>query len=339
MKSLRNFFVAFLALLSLVGVAGVAQAADPAGDRFCADGPSNTVLAQRIEEALKADPSGLRVRPKNCVAVPYSFLVAAQSVDPDEANLKTVADLPAYFRKLRAVKAETSVYYSTSVIHVRPNGSQDVMLGHETREARPGEVIYENPDTGVQVAMGSCSNIGVERQDDVVVEAECVRIDFPSMSPGKRGNRRMAIRFAHLDTKAVESSGCLKWKYMGDAQTYFETTQECPGVYRRKVIDAGGERMATVVCNWNAVEAAASRDIGHPIKVQNVSGSFYARADGTNSWWLPVSALDGMAVICWEDETGTLRATVGVKREDFVNGVATVTVEHVHDSARKFGRM
>lgn len=337
MKWLHQAFIAVLLALCTFGWASEARAAAPGGDPFCTDGPSNGVLAQRIEAALAQDPSGLRVKPKNCNAVPASFLVAYQEVDKNEKNLKTVADLPAYFRKLVAETAEKKVLYQTSVLYVSRNGDQHVALGRETREAKIGEVIYVNPDTGAKVAMGACSNPGVEKIEDVVVIAEnCYRIDFPSMSAGKSRNLRMAIRYAHMDSKAIKSDGCLSWLYAGEVQKRYETTEECPSTYRREVRDGNRTRMATVVCRWDEVEAAASRALGRRVVVQNVSGSFYARQDGTNSWWVPESALDGMAVICWEDEDGNLRASVGVTRKDFVNKVATILPQHVRDADKAY---
>jgi len=317
MKSAHIAFVALAALaLSFFGGAGEAKAADPTGHQFCPGGMSGpSELAGRMSRSLAADPSG-NTKLEKCHATPYHFLIAFQKLDPG-AKLTHVSQLPTYIRKLVVTPSEEKVEYFSACLHDRPNGARDVVLNCVSRELRSSENRYANPDTGVVVLLQSCVNPGGS-QNTLVVETPCIEVRFPSMG------EKTPVRFAYMGRAALPGR-CHKYMLAGESRPLYETPEECPDTYQKVV--AG--RVVTVVCRWDEVEVAVSEKLGYTAEVQNVSGSFYTRAVGTNSWFLPPEALDGESVICWEAKDGTT-VTVGVRREDFVNGVAVITKEHVY---------
>ena len=313
MNKILGALIAAILVLSPFG-ATVAMAAEPAGMSFCPGGMpgGKNELLRKMNQSLAADPRGYRVL-EGCHAAPIHFLLAWQKGDPG-ARLTSVDQLPAYVDKLVVMATPKDVEYQSSCLQVR-GGALTVIMGCVTRTIRKGEVVYGNPDTGIRTLMGSCANPGVaESLELVVTAAPCLRIDFPTQGKGQ------AVRFAYIGANPLPGR-CHSYQLAGVRERLYSTPEECPDVYKKMI----GNREVTVVCSWDQVEAAVSEELGFFAEVQNVSGSFYARAAGTNSWYLPPEALNGGAVICWEMPDGSFR-TVGVSYEHYnASGVATIT--------------
>ncbi|HEY0948548.1 MAG TPA: hypothetical protein VGE53_03680 [Candidatus Paceibacterota bacterium] len=331
MKKLALFavFLASLALSSFMG-ASEAKAVEPAGHSFCRDGVGPLPqFAIKMDRALAADPEGKRVKLQGCYATPEHFLIAFQEADP-EAGLTSVSQLPAYIRKLVPTEVDRTIEYRSSCIHDRPNGGTAVVMSCVTRQVRRGEVIYSNPDTGKRVLWSDCANPGFAESLDIVVDApRCIEVRFPSMKglpPPRQG--QVAIRGAYIGPRALPGR-CHALLLAGEQDRRHDFPEECPMTSYR-VIDG---RRVQIICDWREVEGNSSRIMGQRVEVQNVSYSFYAREDGTNSWFLPPEALEGLPSICWELPDGTI-VTLSVGRDSFVNGVAIITEEDVRRAMR-----
>lgn len=309
-----------LALLLLGGVVEKAQAMEPAGHSFCKDGVGTTEqLAAKITRALAVDPNGNR-KLEGCYATPLHFLIAFQEADPD-AGLTSVSQLPGYVRGLVATEVDRTVEYQSSCIHDKPNGGTTVVMGCVTREVRHGEVIYSNPTTGKRVMWGGCANPGFAPSMDVVVQAErCIEVRFPSMG------RAIPVRGAYIGPRALPGR-CHALLLAGETERRHDMPEECRRTFQRMIEG----RLVTIVCDWREVEENSTRYMRQPVRVQNVSYSFNTREEGTNRWFLPPEALEGLPTICWEMPDGTFR-TLSVGRDSFVNGVATITEEQARSA-------
>lgn len=304
-----------------LAAAPAATFAEPAGHSFCPGGMPGgpEELARKMERALAADGQGNQ-KLEGCYAAPIHFLIAFQNAD-EEANLTSVSELPAYIRKLVVMNVPGPGEFTTSCLHEAPNGVFGVTMNCLQREPRDGEVIYGNPDTGVRVLWSSCVNPGFGPPMDIVVEGPpCIAVEFPSMGEG------VPIRGAYIGPRELPGR-CHALLLAGEDERRFDMPEECPNVFRRE----REGRMVTIVCDWSAIEQNSSRIMRQRVAVQNVSYSFRAREDGTNVWYLPPEALEGLPTICWEMPDGTFR-TLSVGRGSFVDGVATITEDHVRQA-------
>lgn len=118
-------------------------------------------LAARIEASFETDPSGhtmlsaTRCKQDGSCASPIDYLDTLQVYDPD-ANLKSVADLPGYFRSLVIGKAPSGKYYMACVMldASGARGAADCMA----RVFDSGEHGWVNPKTGRVVLAENCTN-------------------------------------------------------------------------------------------------------------------------------------------------------------------------------------
>lgn len=317
---IRSFLAAFVLALSIFGWSGEAQAVNPTGHSFCRNGMGEKEdFARRMERAIAADPNGNRAV-DGCIATPREFLAAYQRIRPN-ANLTSVSQLPAYVRSWQVMQFPAGREFSTSCLQDRSNGTRAVVINCLSRTPRAGEVAYGDGEVIIQVS--SCGNPGATPIPPRPPEQACPQIRFPDMAP------RTPIRIAFIGRRPLPGR-CHQLAISGESQPrdpdHFP--EECPD---REVREFQGRRMQ-VVCSWDAVEDAASQLLGYPASVQNVSASFYARANGTNAWDVPPEVYDGEGVVCWEltlSDGRVVWVSIGVRREDFVNGVATITPEHV----------
>lgn len=306
-----------LAPLSLVvSIPQTASAMTPSGHKFCEAGiKSPEQLKQKILAALAKDPTGSKITLAGCKATAMHFLLAFQQTKSG-AGLKTVQDLPAFLDKLVPITVDARNEFQVSCLWDTANG-REIKMDCETRPLRRGEVVYGDRETRELLIMSSCANPGIAVVPPIVVMSPCYEVRAPSMGA------KVAVRFAYIGVKPLPGK-CIALQMAGETQKRFDMPEECPDTYQ--VIRDG--RKVKVVCTWDAVEVASSKKLGKPVEVQNVTGSFYARADGTNSWFLPVEALDGMMAICWELPDGTF-VTLGVTRKDYVDQIATITPDQV----------
>lgn len=318
---MRNLLFGILAafVLSIFG-GTAAYAADPAGHQFCRQGvPSNTWLAANIEKSLAAHPDG-NGHVDGCYATAQEFFIAFKDGDPKSTKLGSVKDLPAYIRSWTTQAAKKDYQYNSACIYEEADGTHVVKMGCATRDLHPGEIIYKDPETNALVLLTGCANPGVTEIPPVIVEANpCVEIHFPTMV----AQGQQAVRFAFIGRRNLPGR-CIALQRAGGPKVT-DLPEECPDTYKEE----RGGRMVTIVCTWDEVAGAASQLLGFPANVRNVSGSFYIRATGDNVLYLPKDALDGETAICWELPNGTF-VTYGVRRQNFVNGVATIPVERVY---------
>lgn len=307
-------------VLSIFGGATAVHAADPAGHQFCRSGvPSNVWLAQKIEQSLAAHPDGSG-HVDGCYATVYEFYIAFKNGDPKSTKLGSLADLPGFLRSTVRAEAKADYQYNSSCIYEEADGTHEVKMGCATRDLHPGEIIYQDPETNELVLLSGCANPGVTEVPPVIVEANpCVEVHFPTQV----AQGQQAVRFAYIGRHTLPGR-CIALQ-RADGSKVTDMPEECPDAY--KAIRDG--RLVQIVCTWQDVEEAASGLLGYPASVQNVSGSFYIRATGDNVLYLPKEALDGETAICWELPNGQF-VTYGVRRENFVNGVATIPPERVY---------
>lgn len=312
-------FLGFFALSSFMG-AREARAMEPAGHSFCPDGiESAEELDRKFTASLAVDPTGNR-RLEGCYATPLHFLVAFQQADPG-AGLTTVSQLPGYARSLVPMEVDRTVEHRTSCIQDRAGGGTVVVMACVTREVREGEVIYGNPETGAKVLWSGCANPGFTPSLEITIVGEdCIEVRFPSMGDA------VPVRGAYIGPRMLPGR-CHALLLAGEEERRFDYPEECPDVYQRERAD----RMVTIVCDWSAAEQNSTRIMGQPVQVQNVSFSFRAREEGTNVWYLPPEALEGLPTLCWELPNGQIIA-LSVGRQSFVDGVAVVTEADVRAS-------
>lgn len=319
---MKRIIIAFLALLAFGGWVGEAQAAEPTfvgpyGERFC-DSPIKDAadLETRFAKSLAADATGHRVM-AGCKARPVDFLVVFQQDDPT-AGLTAVSDLVSYAHDMKATEAQKDYEYTSACLWSQSDGTLAVKLDCVTREVRKGEAIFASR-TGKLVLMSSCANPGVIPVPMIVVNADCVRVEFPSF----KGRN---IRVAYIGNAALPGR-CTKLEVAGVDEPFVEMPQECPMSYTKEIVDSlGHKRLMQVTCSWTAVEQRASELLGYSATVQNVSGSFVGRKDGINVLYLPKEALNGEVVVCYDDDF----QSYGVRRKDYLrNIVATIPLSVV----------
>lgn len=345
MKELMRKLVSAPALVLLAvpsfGTAGYAQTSGAArtingtGHRFCQRGlESPAALAAKMEESLRLDPSGKRVL-RGCAANPLLFLEGFQKADPN-ANLTSVNQLPGYLRTLVQMDDKDNADLDVSCLRDRADGVRYVVMKCEARAREPGEVSYGNPKTNKIVLMSRCANPVLGYAEIPVVAAKCPEVRYPTMPkiPGKGAITSVSVRFTILSDRE-QGTDCHQLTAPGLDKTYTggEYPAQCPDTYPAIV----GGRQVQVTCRWERVEFAASEALKRHVRVQNYSGSYYAKGDGTASWKVPRSALEGMVTVCWEIyyADGTyLSLTEGVDRDDYVNGVATITNAHIAEGLR-----
>jgi len=308
-------------VLSVMGGTQVAHAAEPGGHSFCIHGaPDKNILASDMEKSLAAHPDG-NGHVNGCYATMNDFFVSLKAADPTATNLNSIRDLPAYVRRWTTEVAKKDYLYSSDCLYENRDGSHTVGHGCVNRDIKKGEVIYKNPDTGALTALSGCANPGPIPVPPIVVESNpCLQVHFPTEMP------RRAVRIAYMDNRLLPSNKCtIALQIAGESAKRTDLPEECPDKYPAE----RGGRMVTIVCTWDAVEEAASGLLGHAVRVQNVSASFYIRATGDNVLYLPQEALNGETAICYELPDGTFK-TVGVRRRNFIDGVATITPVQVY---------
>lgn len=319
MKYLSGILTASALALSF-GTPHAAMAQDfvgPYGSKFCdVEIKSNTDLENRFARSLAEKADGTKPM-EGCKARPIDFLMFWQQEDP-AANLKTVADLSSYAHDMKATEAKADYQYQSACLWQVRGGSYSMKAECTQREARKGEVIYASR-TGKLVLMSNCANPGViEIPPIVVTKHRCIRVEFP-------GYVGRITRVVYIDRVALPGY-CTKLQEAGVAEAYTELPQECPMSYTKEIADSEGrKRLFRVSCNWTDVERAASGKLGFTASVQNISASFRGRADGTDVLWLPEEALNGEVVVCYDDD----RQSYGVRRDDYVDGVAVIPVSIV----------
>jgi hypothetical protein len=116
--------------------------------------PNPSVLADRVEESLKSDPSGnSTVRGANISA--EGFLTAVRTAG---GTVKDVAELPQYLRSLQSGPMPSK---PVSLSRATPDGHggyfADTSAGW-MRSAHPGEQGWYDQNTGYLILAGDCSN-------------------------------------------------------------------------------------------------------------------------------------------------------------------------------------
>jgi len=301
-----------LALALTLGCGAVAEAS-PIGHRFCEQPlTSPEALAAKLDQSLAIDPTGNRAL-EGCRATPLDFL---QAWENEETGVTQVSELPALVRRFVEVETQPGLVIPSACIRQDGNG---VITKCEQRQRHANEKVYGI--NGAALLMGDCVNpINLLLEAVVVTLSPCVRVDFPTQ-PGSD------VRIAYIDRVALPSR-CLLLEGPGAGEPMRGLPQECPNEYEKMI----GDRKVTVSCSWREDERAVSRLLGFRAEVQNLSGSFRARGAGINSLTLPREALNGEVVICYVLPDGTV-VTLGLRREDYVNGVATIPTNMVYGNS------
>lgn len=309
-----------LALSPVMGAAfgdGAALAA-PKYHKFCEKPMKPPELKAKMERSLAIDPSGNR-KLEGCRANPRDFLDAWEN----EINTpKTVAGLPEFVGRFTEIDVPAGQKIYSSGMRTDGNG---VVRRAVERAPHANEAVYGIGDE--PYLMEDCTNpINMTVDAAEVMGSPCVEVTFPAwIRPKDVGGG--AVRIAYIAAEGLPGK-CLELSGPGvpnGSQRGIPT--ECKDDYTKFV----NGRKVRVVCDWTDAEAEVSRLLGVKSEVQNVSGSFFPRANGRNTLKLPREAMDGITAICWEFPDGTFIA-VGVTRDDFVNNVATITSKHIAES-------
>ncbi len=313
MKKIMHMVVcAFILALSQALGAQAAHAAN--GDhRFCDTPIANpTDLENRISASLAADPTGYQAM-KGCRASPVHFLIVWKDDFPT-AKLATVQDLLPFVRELKPMELKKDMQYDSACLRERPDRVYDAIRDCTQRPAREGETVYAW--RGKPALMSSCANPGVIEIPPIVVNLQCIEVDFPS-------DKAIPTRFAYIGPRPIPSK-CVRLHIASESQSRLEMPNECPSAYTKTI----NGHLVQVVCDWREDERAVSQLLGVRAAVQNVSGSFYGRGPGMNKLYLPKEALEGETVVCWELPDGRI-VTKGVRRQNFRNGVAVITEQEM----------
>ena len=280
--------------------------------KFCEYKLSPPVLKPRIIASLNKDPSG-NARVEGCWARAIDFF---QAWEEEETGMQSVRDLPAFLDSLVEMTPEVGLKYSSSCIRTDGNGHIKRCV---ERQFHAGEKAYGK--NGEIFLMGDCVNPVHATVSAVVVTGDpCIRVEFPTQ-------QGQDVRLTGVDQQAW-GDRCLRLVRAGgnpDGERGLPT--ECPDSYV-KVVDGRDRRVS---CSWDDVESVASELLGFQAETNDVSGSFKARAAGTNVLYLPAKAKDGLLAICWEMPDGSFR-TLGVRRAHYQGNVATITQEHVNNA-------
>lgn len=158
----------------------VAMAA-PVGNPFLRGVRDPTHLAVLHEANLARDPSGktmldpAQCRSNGSCASPIHYLQALQANDPG-ANLRSVADLPRYFRSLVEQDAPDGPYFMACL--KRTNGVYTAVNNCLSRRFKPGEKAWVNPATGKPVLAENCTNPVGQPDRPAPAPAPCYIIPF-----------------------------------------------------------------------------------------------------------------------------------------------------------------
>lgn len=305
-------FGLILALSVLFG--GGAALASP-GHKFCEQPFTPAQLADRVDRSMELDSTGNRPM-AGCRANPLDLMKAWQN----EHKVPTdIAQLSAWLRRFTEIKVEPGQKLYSACIREDGNG---VITRCVERTLHQGEKAWGIGDE--IYLLGDCVNpvnLAVEAIVAVGMPDPCVTLEFVgSKLPMNLGGG--AIRLAHVGPKPLPST-CLEFRPAG-GEASRGLPRECPDTFQ-KVING---RNVKISCSWAEVEGAVSQKLGVQSEVQNVSGSFYPRATGMNYLTLPREVMAAFMAVCYELPDGTF-VTVGVKRNDWVNGVATITDETI----------
>lgn len=298
-----------LALALTFGFGGQASAT-PLGHAFCQEGlGSPEELASKMDRSLAIDPTGNRAL-EGCRANPLDFLDAWKY---EQTGVTQVSELPAFVRRFVEVETEPGLVIPSACIRSDGNG---VVIKCENRQRHPGEKVYGIG--GVAFLLEDCVNpINLQLEDVIVTGPACVEVVFPTEAGSN-------VRIAHMDRVPLPAT-CLLLEGPGYGETLRGLPQDCPD-HNMRVIEG---REVQIRCSWQDDERENSRLLGYPAQVQNVSGSFVAKGEGWNTLTLPYQAMNGSVVICYKLPDGTV-VTLGVRREDYVNGVATIPASMVY---------
>lgn len=320
MTSIRSLIIAvcFLAL-SFFGGVSEARAENPAGHFFCDQGIQDPQdLIQRIRESATdtAPLRGCRATTRHFIQA-YQIHVRTHGID---ATVNTKADLIAWLSTFVEVEGARDAEYMTDCLWT-VNGRTRVRVDCEQRQLRNAEKVYGVRDREgnlVVLLYTNCANPGSGEVRIVVTADPCITLIFPTTFVGQ------PVRGVYIGPRSLPGR-CHELTAAGMSEPFPSWPEECPDRYQA-VRDG---RTIMIVCDWSDVEINSTRILGQPVQVQNVSFSYNARAvGGNNVWVLPREALEGLPTICWEMPDGTFR-TLSVGRDSFVNGVATITVEHM----------
>ncbi|HEX2792755.1 MAG TPA: hypothetical protein VHO23_03515 [Candidatus Paceibacterota bacterium] len=307
---MRNYL--FGLVLALSFLFGGAALADP-GHKFCEKPLTPQEAADRMDRSLELDPSGNRPM-AGCRANPLDFQKAWENEFQVPKELRQFSN---WIRSFTEMTVEPGQQLYSACIRHDGNG---VITRCVTRTLHDGEKAW---GIGNEIyLLGDCVNpVNMTIEAAEVTLSPCVTLNFVgSKLPPELGGG--AIRIAHVGPKPLPTK-CLELAMAG-GETMRGLPQECPDAYTKVI---GGRNMK-VVCSWVEVEAAVSKKLGVHSEVQNVSGSFYPRATGMNSLTLPRQVMDAFMAVCYELPDGSF-VTVGVDRNDWVNGVATITDETI----------
>lgn len=144
------------ALVQKTKAKGTAKAALPMARKGEITSPK--VLAERIRETLKADPTGNKKLVRGANTTPAGFLASVQAAG---GTVDGLAALPAYLESLVARDMPSGKFTMSRVIYSVASGTEKYQLDIErgfAREAHKGEQGWYDANTGRLILAGDCSN-------------------------------------------------------------------------------------------------------------------------------------------------------------------------------------
>lgn len=211
----------------------VANSAFPAGMPMMPR-VGNEVLATRIQELLKQDPSGSR-KLKGSLATPENFFDAIREYHPS-ANLNDLGELAEYIRSLVKRPAPEGRYRMARILSTKNGGKLD--LEGWTRAFLPGEQAYYDPNTGEPILAGDCGNVVGKRIDVRQAVEQCATARY-TVTQGD------LVRFGVLAQRRLPASACWQLCDGDDCSMFPSPCDDCNWFGPKSVIPRGFEPQHT----------------------------------------------------------------------------------------------
>jgi|CXWL01.1.fsa_nt_gi hypothetical protein len=304
-----NKVMFLLAALLSFGATGEASASPYKGYWYGAQSPQQ--LANIVEAALKRDPTGAtmlsvaKCKKDGSCASATNYLESFKAHDP-EANLKTVAEIPAYLRSLEKDCSVSGKFQMDRIVLANGKGRADV--NGMSRALRKGECAWVNKRTGRVVLAPYCANpIGRP-----LVAPPCAYVDFEVRDP-REANVHYAVYGPYDDV-------C--FGYRSVAKT--GEPDSAKALWLRPPIGC-----PLSPCDFSAVDRAVSLDRTRMGTIQVVPGHYQFRVSRKFA-----QNQANLLALCVEVRDGQARQssfTNGVRPKDYrtVGGVSRARVHYV----------
>lgn len=234
---MKQFISTFAALAMSAALVVPALATETQNKGFYYGAPNPQSLAELVEASHKKDPTGktmldaAKCKKDGSCATPNDYLVMFREMDPKaREKLKSVADVPAFLRRLVKEPGRQGQYHSSCL---KPDGhGWTPVLRCFVRPFHQGEGAWIDPDTKEVILLEDCGNPtpGPAPLEIIILGGvpACMEIPFPT------GESITAVRFAVTSSAGVVvdvTDPCFAVKRAGSANFEKWAINECENVY------------------------------------------------------------------------------------------------------------